>query len=403
MNFQLNGLVTAMVVAVGMATFVGTASAQGIPGTFFPIDGSDAFEAGNTNTVAQVDRGTAGSTFIGTRFSSTNPGGNEFPNGFLDFWEERAWILTENGTELTALGYTGIAFPPTDPQQPDEFQTDPAIVTTLTGLDAGAYEVHFSFAGALRTPDDPRLQYQTGFSATSTSQIAAATSANRLNDVDLVEPINGTLQVFSSLIGDTSVGPDGELRVYTDLDPFAGPGPASGPNDNNTAFLGLSLVQATATTVCDFDADDDCDTADIDMLYEQFGTTNAAFDLDGSGNVDANDIETWLLGASEPTNPANPDGVTFVRGDVDFNGDVDSTDLGLLLNNFGSTDGLLYTDGNLDDDANVGSSDLGLLLNNFGFTSAASAVAVPEPSAAGLWLTSFALLIIRWRRRQNAA
>ena len=43
MNFKLNGLVTAMVVAVGMTTFVGTASAQGIPGTFFAIDGIEAF------------------------------------------------------------------------------------------------------------------------------------------------------------------------------------------------------------------------------------------------------------------------------------------------------------------------------------------------------------------------
>ena len=244
MNFKLNGLVTAMVVAVGMTTFVGTASAQGIPGTFFAIDGVDAFEAGNTNTETQVDRGTG----IGTRFSSTNSNGTEFPNGFLNFWEERDWILTDTGTgtELTTLGYTGIAFPP-NPATPQE-DTDPAIVTTLTGLAAGEYEVNFIFAGALRTPDAPRLQYLHGFSPTDTSQIATSTADNQLDGVDLDEPINGTLQVFSSLIGTTTVGADGELRVYTDLDPNAEPGAP-----NFTAFLGLSIVPV------------DCILGDVDM------------------------------------------------------------------------------------------------------------------------------------------
>ena len=91
MNFKLNGLVTAMVVAVGMTTFVGTASAQGIPGTFFAIDGVEAFdEDGNNvngNTETQVDRGIVGTAGIGTRFSSTDSNGTEFPNGFLNFWD----------------------------------------------------------------------------------------------------------------------------------------------------------------------------------------------------------------------------------------------------------------------------------------------------------------------------
>ena len=238
MNFKLNGLVTAMVVAVGMTTFVGTASAQGIPGTFFAIDGVEAFdEDGNNvngNTETQVDRGIVGTTGIGTRFSSTNSNGTEFPNGFLNFWEERAWILTDNGTELTGLGFTGIVFPP-NPATPQE-DTDPAIVTTLTGLDAGEYDVHFIYAASL---GNSNLQYQTGFSATGTSRIADANFANLVSGVDLDEPVVGTLAVFSSLIGNTSVGADGELSVYTDLDEGVF-------NFNNSAFLGLSLVQTSS-------------------------------------------------------------------------------------------------------------------------------------------------------------
>lgn len=290
MNFKLNGLVTAMVVAVGMTTFVGTASAQGIPGTFFAIDGIEAFldedgnVSGNTetgNTETQVDR-----AVVGTRFSSTNSGGNEFPNGFLNFWEEREWRLTENGTVLTTLGYTGNVFTETD--------TDPAIVTTLTGLAAGEYEVNFIFAGALRTPDAPRLQYLHGFSSTDTSQIATSTADNQLDGVSLVVPsdINGTLQVFSSLIGNTSVGADGELRVYTELDPNATP---SAPNF--TAFLGLSIVPVPV----------DCILGDVDLSgtvnfldIAQFITILASdgfqceADIDQNGVVDFLDIQPFI-------------------------------------------------------------------------------------------------------------
>ena len=219
MSYKLNRLIfTALVAAVGVIAIAGSASAQGIPGTFFAIDGVGAFEAGNTNTEVQVDRGTVGTTFVGTRFSSssidlpTDTGGTEFPNGFLNFWEERAWILTENGTQLTGLGFTGIAFPP-NPATPQE-DTDPAIVTTLTGLDAGEYDVHFIYAASFVNSN---LQYQTGFSATGTSRIADANFANLVSGVDLDEPVVGTLAVFSSLIGNTSVGADGELSVYTCL------------------------------------------------------------------------------------------------------------------------------------------------------------------------------------------
>ena len=291
MSYKLNRLIfTALVAAVGVIAIAGSASAQGIPGTFFAIDGVGAFEAGNTNTEVQVDRGTVGTTFVGTRFSSssidlpTDTGGTEFPNGFLNFWEERAWILTDNGTELTGLGFTGIVFPP-NPATPQE-DTDPAIVTTLTGLAAGEYEVNFIFAGALRTPDAPRLQYLHGFSPTDTSQIATSTADNQLNGVDLDEPINGTLQVFSSLIGTTTVGADGELRVYTELDPNATP---SAPNFS--AFLGLSIVPV------------DCILGDVNL----------------SGTVSFDDIPAFIT--------VLQDGGFQCEADTDENGMVDFSDI----------------------------------------------------------------------------
>ena len=76
-----------------------------------------------------------------------------------------------------------------------------------------------------------------------------------------------------------------------------------------------------------------------------------------------------------------------IIGDADRDGDVDSTDLGLLLNNFGDTSGLGWEGGNFNDDADVDSTDLGLQLNNFGFgvtTFAALSLSVDLPTNAEL-------------------
>ena len=53
------------------------------------------------------------------------------------------------------------------------------------------------------------------------------------------------------------------------------------------------------------------------------------------------------------------------HGDVNRDGSVDSTDLGLLLNNFGAVVDVAWAQGDLNFDGKVDSADLGLLLNNF--------------------------------------
>lgn len=160
----------------------------------------------------------------------------------------------------------------------------------------------------------------------------------------------------------------------------------------------VQIVANAVATDCDFDGDGDCDIADIDALYQNWGVLGGAFDLDGSGTVETNDIVEWLTQASSPSNPFNANGKTFVLGDLDFDGDVDSTDLGALLNNFNDASGLGYTSGNLNDDTLVNSSDLGVLLNNFNFTSAAAS-AVPEPGAMSLvGIACMAMLFVRRRR-----
>lgn len=167
---------------------------------------------------------------------------------------------------------------------------------------------------------------------------------------------------------------------------------------NYDNYMG-SLTLTASGLGCDLhpvgSPDGDCDHDDIDVLYTM--------------NPSSADILTWLNNpitgsASDPTNPyklTTTGGTTvdvYVVGDVNLNGDVDSTDLGLLLNNFAINTNVGWGGGDLDADTMVDSTDLGLLLNNFSFTSAASAAAVPEPSSLGLLLIAACGLMARRRR-----
>lgn len=156
-------------------------------------------------------------------------------------------------------------------------------------------------------------------------------------------------------------------------------------------------IEAAAFTDCNFVSPTGCDVDDIDDLYAQFGGTNAQYDMNGDGSVDGGDIAAWLQQASDAGNPAKATTADiYVVGDVNLDGDVDSTDLGLLLNNFASTNSLPWSSGNLNGDTDIDSTDLGLLLNNFAFTSAAAAV--PEPSFG--FLSALCLLLLFASRRR---
>ena len=232
MSYKLNGFMfTAMFAAVGMITVAGTAFAQTIPGTFVGIN--------DTNTELQEEITRVSDTtgeLVGTRFSSTNTafGGTEFfvGGGFASLWEQRTVELSEGGNPLfNSLGYTGVA-------------GDLPIVTTLTGLQQGTYDVELIYVAGT---GQGTLPYAAGFSATSTSQVAGTADATRYFGVDhffgnaagTSLGTQTTFGVFGSLIGNATVGADGQLQVFTeDLGfPF---------DTNNTAFAGLSLVQTSA-------------------------------------------------------------------------------------------------------------------------------------------------------------
>lgn len=116
------------------------------------------------------------------------------------------------------------------------------------------------------------------------------------------------------------------------------------------------------TSDCDFIFPAGCDSTDIDHLY----ATRVA---SPTPLTDA-DIGEWLSLASDSSNPLKPTSTTtYVRGDVNLDGNVDEADLGRLLNFFGKEGVLQWRLGNFNGDTTVDSTDLGILLNRFGFQS----------------------------------
>ncbi len=79
-----------------------------------------------------------------------------------------------------------------------------------------------------------------------------------------------------------------------------------------------------------------------------------------------------------------------IPGDFDGDGDVDAFDLGIWQTGFGITGGATAMDGDADADGDVDAFDLGLWQTNFG--TGVGGATVPEPGAAVLIGTSFAVL-----------
>lgn len=157
--------------------------------------------------------------------------------------------------------------------------------------------------------------------------------------------------------------------------------------DGTPPFGTFTLRRLTDLPDADFDDDGVLAIADIDLLGDEIarGDNAEGFDLTGDGAVNLEDRDAWLAAANVPL------------GDLNLSGTVDSTDLGLLLNQFHGIN-VAYSAGDLNSDWILDSTDLGLLLNNFG---AGTAQAVPEPSSFGLLI--FVMIGLAVRRRAEFA
>lgn len=156
-----------------------------------------------------------------------------------------------------------------------------------------------------------------------------------------------------------------------------------GEANSGGATDGIWLAGTDRASMCDLNGDGVCDIADMDLVATPWPVHFSTPTIAG--------IETWLSQASSA-----PGSLQLVMGDIDLNGEVDSEDLGLLLNSFSKFGS--WGQGNLNLIDRVDSTDLGLLLNNYGFKSP-ELVVVPEPDASVFaWLVAF---VFAFRKRKR--
>ena len=152
----------------------------------------------------------------------------------------------------------------------------------------------------------------------------------------------------------------------------------------------------TLAPYCDFTPDAVCDLADINQMFDVgnlkagVATTvsNDRLDLIDDDTLDAADISEWLSQAAT----ANGHGSPYLRGDTEFDRDVDITDFNTLAANFGSRGAWpVWDEGNFNGDRDIDITDFNLLAANFAPTGYATS-AIPEPST--MLLASLALIFV---------
>lgn len=204
-----------------------------------------------------------------------------------------------------------------------------------------------------------------------------------------------------------------ENAMTVDLDWSAVDPPVDGTSLNyEWVSFSTDVVFDPRNVRCDSDGDFACQLNDIRAFYNANGSSNQpdnGFDFSGDGVIDSLDLPGWLNAASLPSNAANSNGERVFHGDVNLDFRVDSTDLGLLLINFGSETGspelgVGWEGGDVNMDGDVNSSDLGWLLGNFDARTPVAALSqsVPEPgSAFTVLFASLAFLLLEARARRS--
>ena len=158
----------------------------------------------------------------------------------------------------------------------------------------------------------------------------------------------------------------------------------------------LTLFLGPPDATCDFDGNQACTVEDMNLLlYQGLINGDSQYDLDGSGSVDAGDVDAWLSIAGQENL-----GVDYVRGDTDLDGDVDAADLNNLGQNWRQMNATSWDQGDFDGNQVVDAGDLNSVGLNWqhGVAAAAATNAVPEPSGWSLVVVT-CFLVAGCRRR----
>ena len=129
---------------------------------------------------------------------------------------------------------------------------------------------------------------------------------------------------------------------------------------------------------CDYDDDGGYDCSDLALLGDAIttGTNERRFDVDGDGDVDANDGIAWL-DLAYTANTGNPG--SYLQGDANLDGTVDGQDF-ILWNQNKFTVQSSFCLGDFNFDGFVDGSDF-IVWNQNKFQSSDAAVVVPQPLA----------------------
>ena len=154
-----------------------------------------------------------------------------------------------------------------------------------------------------------------------------------------------------------------------------------------------ALMVPDVSLDCDFNGDEFCDTADIDLMFAAgdlaaglaVPPADAVLDLNADGVVNTLDIDQWLSSAATENGLAAP----YLKGDANLDGIVDASDLNALALSWQGSE-KVWSDGDFTGEGTANAADLNLLGINWRQSiPMAAAASVPEPT--GLTLLSIAL------------
>ncbi len=143
--------------------------------------------------------------------------------------------------------------------------------------------------------------------------------------------------------------------------------------------------------------------ADI-VAVKAGGIPNLGLDLTGDGEVDNDDLQSWLIQAGA-VNPDVTNGNPYLDGDINLDGVVDVSDFNIWNGNKFQPGGM-WSLADLNADGLTDVSDFNLWNSNKFRSSAGSTVLVPESTNLGLLMISilgFGTCIVKRRRTHGTS